>query len=72
MSGEKWDYDVLEISKHGHGHRYTKVGTAVNIVEGGIKVRLQSLPFNGELLLLPAETLPEDNGEFTLFEHASE
>lgn len=55
--GQKPDYEafVSEKSEGQEKARYTKIGVAWNVANGGISIRLDGLPVGGQMVLFPRD-----------------
>jgi hypothetical protein len=54
MAGKKPDYGVF-VSREGADKKtyYTRIGSAWNVSNDGISIKLDALPVNGEAVLFP-------------------
>jgi len=54
--GQKPQYDVFVSREVERGKNfYTRVGSGWEVAKGGISVRLDALPVNGQLVIFPAK-----------------
>ncbi len=59
-TNKKPDLVAYQVSESGEKSYYHRIGAGWTNSKGGVKVKLDALPVNGEILLLPPKARDED------------
>lgn len=57
--GKRPDYRAFVTRQNGDKNYYTEIGVAWNVASGGISIKLQALPVDGNIVLFP----PKDDDQ---------
>ncbi len=60
IKSNKPDLIAYQVTEHGENSYFHRIGVAWSNSKGGCKVRLEALPVNGELLILPPREREEE------------